>query len=126
MRKYRVVPFGAYKYATQYKNGVLDSWNYEGVSHRLFDLNRAITFDSEEDAYAHIDECAPGYFKGKHIGKHYTSNFSNQFVNKGMEGQCIREKHVNEVGNLLLVNFGPVSIWCIERDLNEVLEDESN
>lgn len=78
-----------------------------------------------------IDKRVPGYFKGKHgffkdkhVNKHYTANFSNQFVEQGTKGRCIREKHVNEVGYLLLVNFGNVSIWCIERDLIEGSDED--
>lgn len=128
MRKYQVVPYGAFKYAILYQTNPVAQWEYVDAPNSLWD-RKTVTFDSEEEACAYIDKHVPGYFKGKHgffkdkhVSKHYTANFSNQFVEQGTKGRCIREKHVNEVGYLLLVNFGPVSIWCIERDLIEVVE----
>ncbi|RRG17444.1 hypothetical protein D3P96_07780 [Weissella viridescens] len=56
------------------------------------------------------------------VDKHFKTTFQNKFVSKGRVGRCIREKHVSEIGDLLLVNFGVVSIWCFKRDLVEVGE----
>ncbi|RRG17328.1 hypothetical protein D3P96_08335 [Weissella viridescens] len=55
------------------------------------------------------------------VDKYFKATFQNKYINKGQIGRCVREKHVAEIiGNVLLVNFGVISIWCFKHDLMEV------
>lgn len=60
------------------------------------------------------------------VGKKFKTRYQGTFTGKGAIGICKEEKTVRALGHFVLIDFGYITTWCFARELDEVVENDSN